>query len=244
MNLPDYLIIGETKCGTTSLYNYLIKHPRIRDSYGNGDKVDPSYATKEIRFFDRYYYKGINWYRKCFPATNNGEITGEGTPMYMYRAMALYRIYKHLPDAKFVVLLRNPIDRLFSNYQHYYKYVSGWANKYTDFEAYLNKCTDPDYFMIDKGIYFQSLQRWFQFFPKEQFYIDTSENLRNNPQSVYSNILEFLGVEDYKLESYSYYRENEYNDMRKETRQMLRDFYQPYNEKLYSLLKMDLKWDK
>ena len=51
MNLPDYLIIGETKCGTTSFYNYLIQHPKILDTYGNGDAVDESYSTKELRYF-------------------------------------------------------------------------------------------------------------------------------------------------------------------------------------------------
>ena len=66
MNLPDFLILGETKCGTTSLYNYLIEHPQIIDSKGNHISYDKEYDTKEIRYFDRYYYKGLDWYKSCF----------------------------------------------------------------------------------------------------------------------------------------------------------------------------------
>ena len=77
MNNPDFIIIGETKCGTTSFYNYLIQHPKILETYGNGDDVDPSYATKEVRYFDRYFSRGYEWYQSCFPETQEDEITGE-----------------------------------------------------------------------------------------------------------------------------------------------------------------------
>ena len=57
MNLPDFFILGETKCGTTSLYNYLIEHPQIVESKGNHIQYDKEYNTKEIRFFDRFIEK-------------------------------------------------------------------------------------------------------------------------------------------------------------------------------------------
>lgn len=242
MNLPDFLIIGETKCGTTSLFNYLIQHPQIKDTYGNGDEVDDSYATKEIRFFDRYYNRGIEWYKSCFPETKLNEITGEATPMYMYRGIVPYRIKKHIPKAKFIVLLRNPVDRLYSNFQHYFKWVPNWSKQYDSFESYLNTCNDRDYFMVDKGIYMHSLLKWFKLFPKEQFLVESTENLNSNPQKVFSKILNFLEVDDYILNNYDIYRKNEYIGLKKQTRKMLEEFYKPYNEELINYLEVKLNW--
>jgi hypothetical protein len=93
MQKPDFIIIGETKCGTTSLYNYLIQHPKIIESNGNGEGYESSYATKEIRFLDRFFQRGWSWYFSCFPETKAGELTGEATPMYMYRTLAATRLF-------------------------------------------------------------------------------------------------------------------------------------------------------
>jgi len=242
MNLPDFILIGETKCGSTSLFNYLIQHPKIKDTFGNGDNVDDSYATKEIRYFDRYYKRGLEWYKSCFPETEPGELTGEATPMYMYRSMVPFRIQKEVPDAKFIVLLRNPVDRLYSNFQHYLKWVPNFSNQYPSFEKYLQSCNDRDYFMVDKGLYYYTLVKWFDLFPQSQFYIQTTENLQATPQTVYSDLLQFLGLEDFELKSFKIYRENKYGDMKFETREMLEKFYKPYNEKLKDLIDIKLNW--
>ncbi len=244
MKLPDYLIIGETKCGTTSFYNYLIQHPKILDTYGNGDQVDEIYRTKEIRFFDRYFDRGVEWYKSCFPDTKEGEITGEATPMYMYRTLALFRIKQVVPQAKFIIQLRNPVDRLYSNYQHYHKWVPGFKEKYRDFAHYLNSARDTDYFLIDKGIYVQTIERWFSFFPEEQFFIFSLEELQQNPQKVYSAALKFLGVEDFRLSKFESYRALDYSPMEEEIRNMLIEFYYPFNQKLYRLLNRKFDWDK
>lgn len=242
MNLPDFLIIGETKCGTTSLFNYLIDHPKIKNTLGNGDEVDESYATKEIRFFDRYYDRGLDWYKGCFPRTEKGELVGEATPMYMYRAMVPFRIKKIVPNCKFIILLRNPIDRLYSNFQHYYKWVPGFDKQYSSFENYIDSCNDRDYFMIDKGIYYLTLSKWFDLFPMEQFVIETTESLYTRTQEVYSRILGFLGMEDYKIDSFKKFRENNYSHMNPETRKNLQEFYEPYNKKLEQLLDRKFDW--
>jgi len=242
MNLPDFILIGETKSGSTSLFNYLIQHPNIKDTFGNGDKVDGSYATKEIRYFDRYYDRGLEWYKSCFPETKHGELTGEATPMYMYRSMVPFRIKKEVPNAKFLVILRNPVDRLYSNFQHYFKWVPNFSTQYPSFEKYLQSCNDRDYFMIDKGLYYHALIKWFKFFPRDQFYIQTTENLHASPQAVFSELLQFLGLEDLELTSFKVFRENKYEDMKLETRIMLEEFYRPYNKELNDFLKIDLNW--
>ena len=123
--LPNFMIIGFPKCGTTSLYDYLTQHPQITPPLG-----------KEIDFFDRLYERGVNWYRVRFPgkaynffkhtASNKKIFTGEATPRYVFHPLALQRIKKLIPDSKFIILLRNPIDRAYShynmNFQNGYEY--------------------------------------------------------------------------------------------------------------------------
>ncbi len=125
MGKLDFILIGETKCGTTSLYNYLIQHPKAIDTPGNGEGYDKDYATKELHFFDNFHDRGIDWYYSRFPQTKSDEITGEATSMYIYRALIARRVKEHLSDIKFIVLLRNPVDRLVSNYEHNNKWVPG-----------------------------------------------------------------------------------------------------------------------
>jgi len=241
MKIPDFIIIGETKCGTTSFYNYLIQHPNILDSFGNGDDVDEG-AKKEIRYFDRYYGRGIEWYKSCFPNTKAGEITGEATPQYMYRTMAMARIYNDIPWVKFIVLLRNPVDRLYSNYNHNFKWYSNWNKKYPTFEKYLESASDNDYYLIDKGIYSQSLRKWFNYFPRDQFHFVITEEMRKNPQFIFTQALDFLGVKDYKLDKFELLRVNKTTEMLPHTRKLLNNFYKPYNEELYKLLGKKLCW--
>lgn len=243
MNLPDFLIIGETKCGTTSLYNYLIKHPKIIDTKGNDEKYDKSYNTKEIRFFDRFYNKGVEWYKNCFNKTKSDEITGEATPMYFYRTITIQRILKHIPDVKLIVLLRNPVDRLYSNFYHNYRWVDGWKNKYPDFNIFWNSVHDPDYYLIDKGLYYFTFIKWFEFFKKEQFYIMKSEDLYKNLQHEYSQLLKFLEVDNYIIKGITYYRKNNYPPLNKELRKKVENFYSRYNKKLVTLLGDKFNWE-
>jgi len=116
--LPDFLIIGAPKCGTTSMYLYLLRHPSMRPAY-----------RKETHFFsdDRYYSNGSFGYRKMF-ATYFFKIyfekikklkflTGEASPGYLRDKKTPERVFKVLPKIKLIVLLRNPVNRSFARYQ-------------------------------------------------------------------------------------------------------------------------------
>src|SRR5690242_6983741 len=115
--LPDFLIIGTQRGGTTSLYHYLEAHPCIGPS-----------TTKEIHFFDRRVNKGIAWYRGHFPTRiekyyverlhGRAFITGEASPSYLFHPHVPRRIAKVLPHTKLIILLRNPIDRAYCQYYH------------------------------------------------------------------------------------------------------------------------------
>ena len=115
--LPDFLISGAQRGGTTSLYNYLQAHPCFELP-----------TTKELHFFDRKFHRGLAWYRahfptyleKCFAQRIQGRafLTGEATPNYLFHPLVSRRVAEVLPRVKLIVLLRNPVDRAFSHYHH------------------------------------------------------------------------------------------------------------------------------
>lgn len=244
MGKPDFILIGETKCGTTSMFNYLREHPQIIESIGNGESYDRSYRTKELRFFDKFYSRGWEWYFSRFPETKDGEITGEATPMYMYRSLIARRILKNLPNVKLIVLLRNPVDRLISNFEHNRKWVPGWKDLYPDLKEYFYSCLDRDYYQIEKSIYYYSLLRWFDHFPRQQFCIVRSEDMYENPQMSYLQVTRFLGVSDHELKEFKVYRSNKYLGIDPEFRKELMEFYRPYNAQLEDLLDRKMNWDQ
>ena len=106
--LPDFLVIGEKKCGTTYFYDLLTRHPY----------VEPA-ASKELHYFDAHFEEGTDWYRRCFPAPRwiggRRTITGEATPVHDLDAPE--RMAGVVPDARLISLLRNPVDRAYSDYQ-------------------------------------------------------------------------------------------------------------------------------
>jgi hypothetical protein len=115
--LPDFIIIGGQRCGTTSLFNYLTQHPDVFPS-----------CPKEVHYFSIHYHKGVNWYRSHFPLVMQKSyverghdrrfVAGEATPYYIAHPHAPQRIAETVPEAKLIVLLRNPVDRAYSHY-HY-----------------------------------------------------------------------------------------------------------------------------
>ena len=113
--LPDFLILGAQKAGTTSLFVHLQKFPQV---------VAPS--TKELHFFSEgrwpgtYADQGLGWYRSQFPLRaelrDASAITGEATPRYLFEPLALRRAARHLPDSRWIIVLRDPVERALSQY--------------------------------------------------------------------------------------------------------------------------------
>jgi hypothetical protein len=239
MNLPDYLIVGECKCGTSSLYHYLTRHPQILETHGNG--IDDYLGTKELRFFDRYYAKGLDWYMSRFPETDDNQITGEASPEYFGRTMCLERIKQALPDVKIIVLLRNPVDRLYSHFHHMMKWIPGWKDKYASFESFLDSAREEDNYLIEKGIYIDPITRWDTAFD-EQMVVLCSEMFFSDPQGTCNIIFDWFGVEPFQLESFDKLRSTESLPMKPETRKMLEEFYAPYNWRLFRYLIWIPRW--
>ena len=256
--LPDFLIIGAARSGTTSLYEYLVKHPSVMPAVG-----------KEVYFFDKKFDKGVNWYRTFFPtklAKSRLEskqkqkcITGEATPRYLHHPHSPKRVHDLIPDVKLIVLLRNPIDRAYSHYQmerdHGHEELSfeeaiKKENRRIDDDA-KKMNSDENFYSVNfyrksyltRGIYVEQLKRWFEKFPLEQFLILKSEDFYEKTPEIYQEVLDFLGLEEFELKSFKAYKKREYSGIAPETRKELQEYFKPHNEELSRLLNRDFGWE-
>ncbi len=106
-SLPDFMIIGAPKCGTTSLFEYLCGHPNVARP-----------RRKEIHYFDERFERGLAWYRRHFPLVEKPQITGEATTAYLFAKNTPARAAALVPDAKLIAVLRDPVRRVISHYWH------------------------------------------------------------------------------------------------------------------------------
>ena len=239
---PDFLIIGAARCGTSSLFSNLLKHPQI---CGPALPKTRFSNEKECHFFDKKLGSGydIKWYKNCFKSVIRDPVYFEATPNYLFIPKVPKAVFKYMPNAKFIVMLRNPIDRAWSHFFH-------WKNKNRHtIEALKNKNSE----YIQKGIYWKQLERWFEFFNRKQFSIIRSEDFFADPKLIITQCFEFLSLKPYDLnrKAITYWDPiREYLVSRRKYGMpppriinWLRNFYAPHNARLEELLSRKLGWD-
>jgi Sulfotransferase domain len=245
--LPDFLIIGAPKCGTTSLYYLLTEHPHIVPA-----------AAKELHFFNSHFDLGIQWYRRCFPRpTHKGgqsTITGEATPSYLPDLLAPARVAEVVPRARLIVLLRNPVDRAYSHYQMGRR--KGWEKTATFEEAVVAEhavrplgervTLDDDSWYLSGGIYVDQLARWSSFFRDEQMLVIRSEDFSWRPEQTLKRVFGFLELPDWEPQAGALHtklhRGGYEQEMQPATRRRLEEYFEPHNRRLYTFLGEDLGW--
>lgn len=257
--MPGFIIIGAQRCGTTSLYNYLAKHPGVLPA-----------LQKEVHFFDYNFKKGIAWYRSHFQShlykyyfrrrLKQDCITGEASPYYIFHPHASKRIHETIPKVKLIILLRNPIDRAYS---HYHLEIR-LGNETLSFEDAIEKEEDRlhgeiekirenehyysfnhiNYSYLTRGIYVDQIRYWMRFFQKEQILILRSEDFYDNPPIIFRKVIDFLGLPAYELNEYKKYNKANYQKMEKAIRKRLIDYFAPHNQRLYDILGESFDWDR
>lgn len=264
-NKPDFLIIGVGKGGTTSLYQYMTKHPRILSA------VDKELLFFGTPLFERY---GIDWYRWQFPCIPNDSqlMTGEATPWYYYYgtvrdyASDMERDIRRLfPNIKIILLLRNPILRTFSHYQmhtnrgceprtfsesilseiEFLKRIPETSIEFIKKNKFINKniLGYEDMYVLG-SLYFLFIKRWLDTFPTENILILKSEDLFENPEATMNQIFHFLGLPSHSLTEYKNYLPGWYDQsIDIDTYQKLADFFRHYNQQLEELLGRQFNWD-
>lgn len=256
--LPDFIIIGGQRCGTTSLYRQLTTHPCIARS-----------RVKEIHYFDVFFNKGASWYRSYFPSLlykyyqqfwqNRNLLTGEASPYYMYYPHAPRRIAALIPRVKLIVMLRNPIDRAYSHYHHECKLgyetlsfedaieheeerLAGEVEKLLADENYYSY-SHRQFSYLARGIYVDQLDSWTRYFPRDQLMIMQSEVYYADPEKSYYKVLDFLGCPGQALQASKIFNKGNYPEMNAATRNSLRQYYAGHNRRLYDFLGVDFNWE-
>jgi hypothetical protein len=179
MTLPNFLVIGAQRAGTTLLHQVLEAHP----------EVYVPYRRKEVHYFDWYYDRGIRWYEKFFPSSARAiqyHAIGEVTPDYLFEESVPRRIKQTLSDCRFVVSLRNPVDRAYSWYLYLVRRVAEPRGPQKFF-------TENGEALI-RGLYSQQLERYFTFFPRSSFLILIFEDLVRNPAPNLEQLASFLNL--------------------------------------------------
>jgi hypothetical protein len=259
MKIPDFLIVGAPRSGTTFLSRTLSMHPDI---------CFP--RIRETHFFDRYYEKGIRWYSEKFIHCRESNIIGEKTAIYLFIPECPERIKKTIPNVKIVAILRNPIDRAYSHYKNMIRL--GRIKQNTKF----NEIIENNERILEMGNYYSQIKRYYLYFDKKDFLIIFFDDLINRTENEYKKILEFLNVKVidmeivevdnqtklfYKIYGHiltrreltiintipliknikKYYTYN-YPDMNKDDRKKLLKYYKKENEKLFEFLGLSNRW--
>jgi len=182
MPVPTFLICGAKKAGTTALARYLSAHPNIIMS-----------RPKETGFFCDNYSRGTDWLETHFQHHDGEAAIGEGSVHTMYCPKAPKRIYETIPDACFLFLLRNPVERLYSHY--YYDLRCGHLDPSTSFQAVIYQRETPRHErMVQMGFYDEQLARFDKCF-KGQMHVLLNEDLREYTQETVRDTLSFIGVD-------------------------------------------------
>lgn len=254
--LPQCIIIGARKCGTRALIEFMNLHPMIQK------------ATEEIHFFDDddKYFLGLDWYRRRMPYSFPGQITVEKSPAYFITPTVPARIYKMDPNVKLLLIVREPVTRLISDYA---QLASNKARKDRRLASFEDLVLRPDgtvntgYKAVRIGMYSLYFQRWIRTFPRDQIHIVDGDNLITDPFSEVQKIEEFLGLDHRILKKNFYYNDTKgffcvrnetadkclndskgrkHPDVSPEVVKTLRRFYEPHNRQFFRQARLTFDW--
>jgi hypothetical protein len=266
--LPDFIVFGAAKSGTTSFYGALTKHPFVEPCVTKDARFG---NTKEVRFFDYDYYRGRDWYRSHFPLERSRRefearhgrpfLTGEGSPTYMADPWAAGRVRKMLPDVKLIAVLRNPVDRAYSQFRDCREWGHEECESFAEAVAREEERLRPLRARIDRdpmyrswnfakwsylyrSRYAEQLEPWLALFPREQFLFLKAEDMFTDPQGALDATHEFLGLPPHQPEHRRLNVTKERSTLPDDVRESLVEYFRPHNERLYELIGVDFGWDR
>ena len=260
--MPDALVIGAQRSGTSSLYKHLGRHPNVAPS-----------LRKEIEYFSIDHARGETWYRAHFPLElrrrvarwrSRPWITFEATPDYLFDPRVPERVARELPGVKLIVVLRDPVARAVSHYHHNVRHGLehlGLAEALAAEDerlagAYQEVLDHPDsralalrrFAYVGRGRYAEQLDRWRAAFPAERMIIVRSSDLFDAGGATFGRILDFLGLPPWQPEefrNYSYRNpfDGDYPDPAPEVTAFLTERFSGPNQALVDLLGDEFRWD-
>lgn len=244
--MPDFLIIGAARSGTTTLYSYLQQHPFI---------YLPKNKRPEPHFFlkNEEYNKGFEYYiQKYFSDTSINQKKGEASTSYLFQEYVPSRIYQHIPNCKFIVMLRNPIERAISNYIVTYQNdietlsfedaIIQEKTRTNNPKNIFEKEVQP-FAYLARGLYYHQILNYLKYFKKEQFHFIIFDDFIDNPNKELKKIVEFLNISQFEFSKIE--RQNESNKMdiniSNELNFFMHNYFKDDIDKLSNLLDKNLK---
>jgi hypothetical protein len=266
--LPDFLVIGAAKSGTTSLFDWMCQHPAIMRPTTDGR------PRKELGYFDFQFHLRTDWYRAHFPLERDRRqfvqrhghpfLTGEATASYLSDHWVPKRVAGLLPDVKLIVTLRNPVDRAYSAFQmsrregleEHESFESAIAFEHERLAPLQEQIRrDPRYIpamppplgywsYLQRSRYDEHIARWLEFFGRDQLLFLKFEDLAAAPQQTLDGVYEFLGLAPHGHGEFPKLNAGSYDDMSPHTRDHLAEYFRPHNERLRTLTGVDFGWDR
>jgi sulfotransferase family protein len=244
--LPDFVIIGAQRSGTTSLLRWLAAGP----------KVEPP-LKKEVHYFDNHYDHGLWWYRAHFAIRGTGQLSGESTPYLLLHPLAPQRAAHDLPHTRFIALLRDPVERAISNYWHRRHFGVGTDES-------LEQALDRElermpalsarvsrgetslehmaYAFVARGEYAPQLQRWFDAVGRDRVLVLETERLSRDPSEA-QKVLDWLGLPPWDVPFPVINSAPRHEPASPEAVARLRAHFKPFNQQLFELLGYQLWTD-
>lgn len=205
--MPNFLIIGAAKAGTSSLYQYLKQHPQIFLPVRKETNFF-AFEGKQLRFngpaddifINHRSVTCIEGYKKLYTKAASFVGIGEVCPLYLYSSDAPLNIRKHIPKAKIIVVLRNPIDRAFSAFCHMIRDLRENSVRFEDAINLESQRIENNWEHIwhytRMGFYFEQLSRYYSVFPKHNIKVYLYDDLLSHPAVVINDLFNFLGVDN------------------------------------------------
>lgn len=253
--LPDFIVIGAMKSGTSSLAFYLSQHPQLYRS-----------SKKEVHFFDGgknpdidIFEKGQAWYRAYFPLRNKisaDSKTFEASPLYIFNPLAPKRIFDLVPKTKIIAVLRNPTERAISHYFHESRKNREPLSIYEALQEEENRLEPVikrkdyknrifiDYSYKHRGLYKEQIKRYLNYFSWKQILIISSEELFSEPDSTLRRVFDFLEVDtEFKIKDLRARNvASNKSEVDPNVNEYLNNYFRPHNQALYKLIGKNYNW--
>jgi hypothetical protein len=239
-SLPDFVILGAQRGGTTSLYRWLATHPGVAPA-----------LKKEVHYFDGHYHKGLRWYRAHFPYRWDRRISGESCPYLLFHPLAPERVARDLPAVtKYIVLLREPSERAISQYW-LWRQRGQWETESLERAIELEperlafedervrrgeRSTNHIAFSyVARGEYAVQLRRWFDAVGRDRILVLESESLYTDPTATQS-VLDWLGLAPHHVPFPAANSAARLDEVSPALMARLREHFEPHNQDLFELL--------
>jgi sulfotransferase family protein len=258
--LPSFVVVGAQRCGTTTIFQTLSDHPQV---------LRPV-VDKGTDYYTLHFSRGLDWYRAQMPlrATVHARSAHRGPAQvfeactyYMFHPLAVERMARDLPDAKLVVMLRDPVERAYSAYKH--EFARGFETE-PDFSAALEleparlsgevekMQNDIDYQSFShrhhayrsRGQFAEQLSRIYQHYPPAQVHVMQSESFFANPAREFARLTDFLGLRLWRPATFGQHNARPSESMPQDARRLLTEHFREHNDALAALLGQRPAWSQ